>query len=147
MNNDTNQEKKRGRGRPKGSKSAPKPIVWVCSEVVDSELVTEQVEAHTAQEARDIFNDKYGAEPSNVLGPYHISKSEAIGIANIPAENIRFGKERRDSVFNGWHGVAFDLENNPDAVYFIFIRPIVSGGGRKHIPTPKVVFKSAIKLL
>lgn len=154
---------KKKRGRPKGFKVGKRPVLWVCVEVVDGELTVERIsspagsenpESFSAEEAKKVFEETYGVEPSHVEGPFRDFKNAKVAAkgkreakVRFNLDDIRLGTERKIAIFDGWRGCAMNILDNPDQVFFIFEKPVDPANQKKRLPVPDLVPVSEIREL
>lgn len=153
---------KRPRGRPKGVKVGPRPVVWDCAAIVDDTLVhvrlsapdgstEEQRGSFSADQAKALFNDTYGIMPESVHGPYYDQKGGQINAAPRKRETVSIPlptltMQRENAIFRGWRGVALGIEGREDVVYFMFGEEINPSADKKRVPPPaRPVLRTALQ--
>jgi hypothetical protein len=138
---------KRGPGAPKGMR----PIVWVCSGIIDSKLVSKKFVVNSCSSSADLeassfmkdkvmdhYSNKYGCPPEIMLGPFYdkktkkdkrVAKKRALIDRNIG--DIKLTSKQKKAVFNGWHGVANYLEDDKDHILFLFLKEVSPDPNKK----------------
>jgi hypothetical protein len=153
---------KKKRGAPKGSR----PVIWVCSSLINNELVSERYRSiyykdklkdnendnFSKKNVVDIFVEKWNVEPQVVYGPFFdkkggsASKVKKRASVKMNLADLRFNGVRKEAVFNGWCGVANYLENSDIAAYFIFTHEVSPRSDKKRsTPAPKIIEISALE--
>jgi len=151
---DNIQNDKRKPGAPKGRR----PIIWVCSGVIDSKLVSEKylVKDQKPESDNGLFPkdeavaqylEKYHINPEIVLGPFYDKKSAQTkkvtrkrGVICRDIASIRLKADQKAAIFDNWHGVANFLENDPDRALFVFLREVDPVPNKeKKAPSPGTV--------
>lgn len=157
--NKTNQDKNQAatpkkRGRPKGVKVGPRAIIWACSEVIDSELVSAVITAANPEAAKAEFNKQYGQEPSSVQGPFYAvmsaqqspSKSRRRETLALDTNEIRMGGPLGRCIFDGWYGQALSLQGHEDLLFFIPFKPVAETEKKRTPPRARAVPKAEVEL-
>ncbi len=163
--NSSDSAPRRKRGRPKGVKAGPRQIVYLCIGVIDGELVTQRISPpedapeetklnFSAEEAKKLFAEEQGEEPGAVEGPFYDVKGKVGGVkpskrmtVSMDIDDIRLSTVRHKGILNGWYGIAHELENNPDAVLFMFSRQVDASEKKKAPPPAKVFKRSAVEFV
>lgn len=151
---------KRPRGRPKGVKVGPRPVAWACAAIVNDEQVhvrlsapegstEEQIANFSADDAREAFENQYGVEPS-VIGPFYDVKGGQNKEAPRKRETVSISMPeltttRSAAIYKGWRGMAYDIKDRNDAVYFMFGQEVSPDPNKKKAtPQAKSVLRSAV---
>jgi len=155
MNNEQTTDKSKKRGAPKGRR----PVVWVCSGVINSKLVSERfvvkdqapdsLDGKFPKEiAIDSYKRKYGIDPEVTFGPFYDKKGlldrkmvRKRGSICRNIANIRLSKrDQKNAIYGGWHGIVNFLENDDDRAFFVFLREVSPDPKKdKNTPAPGTV--------
>ncbi len=120
---------KRPRGRPPGSKIAPRPAAWVCAGLVDGRVIQEKFVApeestdeekknYSAEKAMTAFSVKYKTVSDILIdGPFHEKRSVTSSqsskkkevISVLPTEYEMGEREDAGAIFNNWEGLVYKL--------------------------------------
>ncbi|KKN67658.1 hypothetical protein LCGC14_0459170 [marine sediment metagenome] len=143
MSNDTREES-RGPGAPKGRR----PVIWICEAIVgctcgNAQLKSEKIAVpdqnpdsiyglFPQDQAEKMFLDKYNVTPQVVYGPMYDKKGGQLkarrkkGTISRDIADMRLcrDKKQRHGIWEGWHGIANYIENDPEKVYFCFVREV-----------------------
>lgn len=109
----------------------PRQIVFVCSAIINGNLISEMVERGAADDARDTFSVKHGVAPLTVLGPFYRKK---MGVLKAHNEIDLSGKSIKCQ-YDGWNVTAMVL-NYPADTAWVFFNSRVDG---KKMPKPQSV--------
>jgi hypothetical protein len=144
-------------GAPRGRR----PVIWVCSAIINSKLVSEKftvidkdttssVGSFPKEEAISLFKEKYDSYPETVLGPFYDRKGGKIKTKRINhnTKGIRLTSKQKTAIFGSLRGVANFLENNEKKCYFVPLRSIEQDSNTKSvIPKPGIVNISDLKFV
>ena len=117
-------------------------IIFVCASVHNSELVFENIEAPTEEEASNIFKIKYGFNPSKISGPFLKKKVQQVKINT----NLKFDGNPQKAIFNGWLVNSFPLKEPSNSVFLIFIKKI-DPDTKQNFKGTFIVQKNEIRLI
>lgn len=150
----------RKRGRQKGVKIGPRATIWVCAAVIKDELIqecyssvdnsSEEEGIFSEDDARDAFEDKHGCDPDSVCGPFH-DKKGGMSAPSKKRETVsiiapKLTSNREEATYRGWKGVAYEIENRKDAVFFMFNEEINPNSEKKKpIPPAKAILRTALE--
>jgi len=146
---------KRGPGAPTGRR----PVVWVCSAVVNSKLVSEKFVVRDQspgpetgglfprEVAEKEFMNKYDTKPEMVIGPFFDKRgAQADKVSKkrlfVDRENLdkyKIEVKRRDAIFGDWKGYSNAIEGTSDLALFLFIGEQNPSGKKRSLPAPGVV--------
>lgn len=101
-------------------KKRRRQIVFVCSSVVNSELISEIIPANSIGEASKFFEEKFSTTPKSILGPFY-KKRSAVLEKRTP---VKFDGKPMKASYNGWLVNAFPLKDPEDSAFLIFIKQI-----------------------
>ncbi len=124
---------KRSAGRPKGSKTGPRPTLWVCAGIVDGKIAIDAFSAplnssdekklsFSQEEAEVMFRAKYKLATDDEVVTYKRSFHEKKGgytckntrkLEIIPASTTDYevGNRRAiEAIFNGWKGTVHEIQ-------------------------------------
>lgn len=101
-------------------KKRRRQIVFVCSSVVNSELISEIIPANSVGEASKLFEEKFSTIPKSILGPFY-KKRSAVLETKTP---VKFDGKPIKANYNGWLVNAFPLKDPEDSAFLIFIKQI-----------------------
>lgn len=151
-------EESRGRGAPKGRR----PVVWVCSGLVETKLVCEKflvsdqspsdLNGNFPKEiAEQGFLAKHGIMPEVMYGPFaetrkaggEISlKKKKLSISRDIADLKLSSKEKQAAIFGEWKGIVHYLDDQDDKGFFVFLQEEKMSNIKKTLPAPGVVLLS-----
>ena len=98
---------------------AAQKIVFVCSSLIDGNLINKIIEAKTLNEASLLFYGDYKVEPQQILGPFAKKKIKPIDSSNIP---LIFSADTKRAYYNDWLVNAFILKEPKNYSYLIFVK-------------------------
>ena len=106
-------------------------IFFVCSAIVDNELVSIKMETRYAGQACEDFVKQFGIEPKTIFGPFNEVKRQ---IATENTKTLKFATNRpRKAIYMDWEVNVFDLIEPEKQAYLIFVKRIDD----KRLPSPK----------
>ena len=91
-------------------------VIFVCSGIVDSRIISEEILTNSKKEAENIYFDKWNIIPI-ILGPY---KEKINNKTNLKFIN----NKPRKAIYKNWRVNAFDLAEPPNHSYIVFIEKI-----------------------
>jgi hypothetical protein len=106
-------------------------VFFVCSVILDSDLISQALSAKCEQEAKEIFKEKFLIEPKIILGPFYKKRVKKIVTqqSNLEFNNSKF----KIAYYNNWVVHAFMLKQPEDHAYLLFIKRL----DNKNILPPK----------
>jgi hypothetical protein len=111
------------------SRRKKRPIYFICSTIVNNDLISEAVIAETSTEATDLFFNKFQAKPRIIHGPFYKKKMEQV-IVSTP---FKITNQVKKAHYNGWLVNAFILKEPENSALLIFLQRLDD----KKIPSPK----------
>lgn len=157
------EEEKRKAGRPKGSSSGPRPIIFICFGVNDTDnksvldsivfSTTEDIDNANALNASNRFKDRHGFSPDKIHGPFYECKtknksaeSKLLDKKDItPVANPSLAGPKKSAEFKGWLGNAYDVTGRTDVMFFMPLEEINPGARKRTPPTASVVEKTELQ--
>jgi hypothetical protein len=113
---------------------AKRPILFVCSAILNKTLISEVLEAPEKKVAQRIFEEKFQIAPTFIFGPFF---KKRIFIEPIPCTDLVLSGEVKKAEFNGWLVRANILKNPPNCAFLLFESRI--DGKKMSKPQNKVV--------
>lgn len=98
------------------SRKGPRPIVFVCSAVLDTKLVSHTITAALSTEAASLFETTYKVKPESIHGPFYHKR---IGVLDN-TRNIQFNGQSEVTTYNGWIVNALHLKDPENCAYLLF---------------------------
>lgn len=148
------ENQKKRRGAPSGRR----PVVWICSAIVNQKLVSEKITitdqtpdevfgSFPKEMAEAQFREINGVMPAIVYGPF--AETRKAGQAIMPTKkqklsivrdlkDLKLSNKKVPAIFENWQGVLHFLENEEEKGLFIFTQENVEGS-TKTAPAPGVV--------
>lgn len=111
------------------SRRKKRPIYFVCSNIINNDLVSDPIVAESVTEASDIFFEKYQNKPKVVHGPFYKKRIEQI-IISTP---FKVTNQLKKAHYNEWLVNAFILKEPENSALLIFLQRLDD----KKIPSPK----------
>lgn len=148
-------------GRPKGTGTGPMPISWVCAGLNNNieqakEYIrkpTNSYDVFTQEQAVELFLNEFGFTPNFVFGPFrkHLGVKRAVSpAARIPENSsdvkgsVNMELAEGKAIYDGWEGVIFPLEGQPERVNFMALQHLTDASKNK--PALKVIDRSLLTL-
>jgi len=154
-------------GRGPGAPTGRRPVVWVCSGIVDSELASEKFIVQDQKPGKDsqgsfpkdvaiaAFEQKHGIAPQTVLGPFfdkrgaqgNKPKKKRLFIDRDNLDDYKFGVERKNAIFGEWRGYVNPVEGYPDKLFFIPIGEATPSGKKRSVPASGLINLSEAEII
>jgi hypothetical protein len=149
------EENKRGRGAPPGRR----PIAFICLALINNKikdetiLVKDQAPDTDAGEFPESiavaeFVKLHNVKPDKVIGPMRpIGGKESSSSASVKKKlnirrddmNVTLTETYKKAVLGEWEGLATEIKDNLDEMFFVFTNPNDSNKTVKKLPAPGVV--------
>lgn len=100
-----------------GRKGA-RPVVFVCANILNGELLTKMITANSTSEATKLFTEQFGIAPKDVLGPFLKKRTQVIEATRV----LKFSNQTKKAIYGDWLVNAFILTDPVDQAYLVFIR-------------------------
>jgi len=104
-------------------------IYYVCSNILNDNLISEVIEASSLKNANNLFFNKFGILPSISYGPFFKKKKKQEVLGNA----FKLSSEHKKAHYNGWLVKAFLLKEPIDSALLIFLNRL----DNKNILPPK----------
>jgi len=128
--------------RMRKQRRSKRPIFFVCSAIVDGELVSESVEAEKKENASEKFEATFKNVPSIISGPFYRKRV----YSTINTTDIVLSGEVKLAEYNGWLVNATLLKSPENFAFLLFDRRLdgkktSKPTGMKIVSTEQLKFK------
>lgn len=164
--NSTTTQQAKTRGRPKGSKTGPRSVIWVgvnfAKSIIEKiyspkDLSEEDVKGFSSDQAKEIFVTSFGCEPDELIGPFHDKKTGIANTAKTASESDNVLTVNVNSItgisnalgeaeHNDWKGRVFAIEGRDDVVLFI-PQEDLTGNKNRNMPAAMPIAKNNINII
>lgn len=105
----------------------------------DLDSLYEKLRSFSKEEAIEIFKNKYAVDPSTVLEKSFLERrSDEAFIKQkkkaVEQQEFELTQVSKEAVFKSWKGVAYEIKDRKDLMFFIYGEPITSDGKKVHPP-------------
>lgn len=108
-----------------------KQIFFVCSSILDGNLISKIVSAQSEDEAFSLFNNSENVKPQIILGPFY--KKRVKPIDNIQMLKFSTDNKVRKGIYDDWIVNVFNLLEPANHAYLVFIKRVDD----KKVSSPK----------
>lgn len=100
------------------NKTGIRKTVFVCTNILNNNLLTKVIQAETSEEASKIFNQEFLINPKEVIGPFYKKRIKTIEQARV----LKFSNQTKKALYNNWIVNAMLLKEPEDHAFLIFIK-------------------------
>jgi hypothetical protein len=102
------------------SRKGARQIVFVCTNNVAGELVSEIIAASSTEEAAKLFFEQFKVEPKFIQGPFYKKRTRVLESITT----LVFLNQTKKAIYNDWYVNAFLTKEPENAAFLVFIKRV-----------------------